>query len=105
MKLLVILYADDTIILSDNENDFQQMLNLFNDYCNSWKLKINSTETKIMIFGDPYGENLIAPCSQVHENFTMGVNRKILINLMYLFIQETYLTCANGLSSFIIYPL
>ena len=45
----------------------------------------------------PYGENLIARCSQVHDNFTMGVNRKILINLIYLFIQETYLTCANGL--------
>ena len=45
----------------------------------------------------PYGENLIAPCSQVHDNFTMGVNRKILINLIYLFTQETYLTCANGL--------
>ena len=52
-----------------------------------------------------YGENLIAPCSQVHNNFTMGVNRKILINLIYLFIQETYLTCANGLLLFIIYPL
>ena len=44
-----------------------------------------------------YGENLIARCSQVHDNFTMGVNRKILINLIYLVIQETYLTCANGL--------
>lgn len=52
VKLLVILYADDTIILSDNVNDFQQMLNIFNDYCNSWKLKINSSKTKIMIFGD-----------------------------------------------------
>ena len=39
----------------------------------------------------------IAPYSQVHDNFTMGVNRKNLINLIYLFIQETYLTCANGL--------
>ena len=44
-----------------------------------------------------YGENLIALCSQVHDNFTMGVNRKILISLIYLFIQETYLTCAKGL--------
>ena len=47
--------------------------------------------------GKTYGENLIARCSQVHDNFTMGVNWKILINLIYLFIQETYLTCANGL--------
>ena len=46
---------------------------------------------------ESYGENLIAPCSQVHDNFTMGVNRKILTNLIYLFIQETYLMCANGL--------
>ena len=47
--------------------------------------------------GATYGENLIARCSQVHDNFTMGVNRRILINLIYLFIEETYLTCANGL--------
>ena len=47
--------------------------------------------------GVSYGKNLIAPCSQVHDNSNMGVNRKILINLIYLFIQETYLTCANRL--------
>ena len=34
IKLLVILYVDDTIILTDNVNDFKQMLNIFNDYCN-----------------------------------------------------------------------
>ena len=43
------------------------------------------------------GENLIASSSQVHDNFTMSVNSKILINLIYVFIAETYLTCANGL--------
>ena len=36
----------------------------------------------------PYGGNLIAPCSQVHDNFTLGVNRKILINLIYLLSQK-----------------
>ena len=30
-------------------------------------------------------KNLIAPCSQVHDNFTMGVNRKTFMNLIYLF--------------------
>ena len=52
---------------------------------------------RVNLISNTYGENLIARCSQVHDNFTMGVNRKILINLIYLFIQETYLTCANGL--------
>ena len=46
---------------------------------------------------ESFGENLIDPCSQVHDNFTLGVNRKILIDLIYFFIKETYLTCANGL--------
>ena len=59
---------------------------------------LKSGPMSIKIVADPtYGENLIARCSQVHDNFTMGVNRKILINLIYLFIQETYLTCANRL--------
>ena len=53
--------------------------------------------SRLSVLFSSYGENLIARCSQVHDNFTMGVNRKILINLIYLFIQETYLTCANGL--------
>ena len=35
--------------------------------------------------------------SSVHDNFTMGVDRKILVKIIYLFIQESYLTCANGL--------
>ena len=59
--------------------------------------KQNSLNRSEVNFSQSYGEDLIAPCSQVHDNFTKGVNRKILINLIYLFILETYLTCANGL--------
>ena len=40
--LFVILYADDSLILSDNPKDFQAMFNIFNDYCKKWKLKINT---------------------------------------------------------------
>ena len=72
------------------------MLNL---HCNKNGKKINKYKNYAIteIRTQAYGENLIARCSQVHDNFTMGVNRKILINLIYLFIQKTYLTCANGL--------
>ena len=54
--LFVILYADDSLVLSDNPKDFQDMLNIFNDYCIKWKLKINTDKTKAMIFGD-YARN------------------------------------------------
>ena len=50
-KLYVLLYADDTIILADNETSFQQSLNSFNNYCEVWKLKINKDKSKVMIFG------------------------------------------------------
>ena len=50
--LFVILYADDTIVLSDNAKEFQDILNTFNEYCKKWKLKINICKTKIIIFGN-----------------------------------------------------
>ena len=50
--LFVILYADDTIILSDGAKEFQDILNAFSEYCKRWKLKINLSKTKLIIFGD-----------------------------------------------------
>lgn len=51
IRIFILLYADDTVILSDNEEDFQKSLNSFASYCKEWKLKINETKTKIIIFG------------------------------------------------------
>ena len=61
-KLIVLLYADDTIILADNADALQTALNDFYDYCNTWNLTINIKKTKIIIFGSrgnqPYTFNL-----------------------------------------------
>ena len=51
LKLLVLLYVDDTVILSDNEHDFQISLNAFHSYCDEWNLKVNFNKTKVVIFG------------------------------------------------------
>ena len=51
VKILVLLYADDTILISDNPDDLQKNLNAFSNYCNEWKLKVNIQKTKIVIFG------------------------------------------------------
>ena len=50
MKLFVLLYADDTIILAENPTDLQEALNAAYSYCNLWKLKINIDKTKIIRF-------------------------------------------------------
>jgi hypothetical protein len=51
LKLFIILYADDTVILSESESDLQAQLVAFHEYCLTWKLKVNIDKTKIVIFG------------------------------------------------------
>lgn len=54
LKLLILFYADDSIILSDNEH----CLNSFYQYCNTWKMQFNITKTKIIIFDARNVQNL-----------------------------------------------
>ena len=50
MRLYVLLYADDTIILAESAHDLQLSLNKLNEYCHEWSLKVNISKTKIVIF-------------------------------------------------------
>ena len=51
LRFIVILYADDTVLLANNEKQLQETLNTFEEYCKIWKLKINADKTKVLIFG------------------------------------------------------
>ena len=37
--------------MSDNANDFQNSLNHFGNYCNRWHLEVNTSKTKVVVFG------------------------------------------------------
>ena len=50
LKLYILLYADDTIIMAENPNNLQMALNAVGNYCEQWKLKINISKTKIIRF-------------------------------------------------------
>ena len=50
LKLIILLYADDTVIFSDSEDSLQYALNTFNEYCDKWRLTVNAAKTKIIIF-------------------------------------------------------
>ena len=52
LKIMVLLYADDTVLFAENENELQDLLNEFQNYCKIWKLDVNVEKTKIVIFGD-----------------------------------------------------
>ena len=43
-------YADDILILSENEADMQNMLDYIQNWCRKWRLLINKTKTNVMYF-------------------------------------------------------
>ena len=58
LKLYILMYADDTVVLAESEDEMQKSLNTLHEYCEEWKLKINVTKTKIMIFSREKIRNL-----------------------------------------------
>ena len=50
LVLFSLLYADDTLILANNEKELQSALNAVSDYCKIWSLQVNISKTKIIIF-------------------------------------------------------
>ena len=49
-KLYLLLYADDTVILAESQEQLQAALNSMYLYCQTWKLQVNPAKTKVVIF-------------------------------------------------------
>ena len=50
LKIFCLLYADDTLVLAENEHELQKALDSLHSYCNKWALKVNTDKTKVIIF-------------------------------------------------------
>jgi hypothetical protein len=50
LKIFLLLYADDTVLMTENVDGMQTMLNVFSEYYNTWKLQVNIAKTKVVIF-------------------------------------------------------
>ncbi len=44
----VLAYADDIVLISDDEIDLQRLIDIVRDWCNKWKLLVNLDKTKIV---------------------------------------------------------
>jgi hypothetical protein len=78
LKLLVIMYADDTVIFSNTAEGLQKALNDLENYCKTWKLKVNSSKTKVTIFGTRKSKENI-------YNFTYGSEKiEVVHSFKYL---------------------
>ena len=50
LKLFLILFADDQVVFVKSPQTLQSMLKDIENYCETWRLKINTSKTKAMIF-------------------------------------------------------
>ena len=49
-RLYLLLYADDTVILAESAAELQASLNAMYLYCQTWKMQVNISKTKVVIF-------------------------------------------------------
>ena len=50
LKLFLLLYADDTAVFAETAKKLQEGLNQTKIYCDLWKLKLNASKCKVVIF-------------------------------------------------------
>ena len=50
LKLFLLIYADDIVLFAESALDLQSGLDILKDYCDKWKLIVNTNKTKVMIF-------------------------------------------------------
>ena len=50
IKVNLLQFADDHVLLADSPTGLQHYLNLLYSYCSTWDLKINTDKTKIIVF-------------------------------------------------------
>ena len=48
--MILILFADDMVLFSNNRFGLQRGLNKFHEYCEHWGLEVNVDKTKCMVF-------------------------------------------------------
>ena len=64
------MYADDVVLIAENEGKLQKQINILKDWCMNWKLNVNlsksqvvhfrKTRQKLTEFKFKFGNNLLA---------------------------------------------
>ena len=68
-EVSILLYADDVVLISESEDDLQNMLNTLNNWCNKWRLAVNESKTKIVHFRNK---------NQLRSNFIFQCGEKVI---------------------------
>ena len=50
IKMLMLLYSDDLVLIGDNIGHVQKLLNLLKEYCYKWSLTVNMVKSKMLVY-------------------------------------------------------
>ena len=56
--LLLLLYADDTVIMAESVQELQKAIDGMHQNCEDWNVKMNTSKTKILVFSRGQIRNL-----------------------------------------------
>jgi hypothetical protein len=82
-QMFLLLYADDTVICAESERNLQECLDKMHEYCLKWKMVINVTKTKVIVFSR----------GKIRKKPKFTYNDKpidVVFDVMYLGIQINY---------------
>ena len=51
LKILTLLYTDDTVIFATDPATFQENISAIFEYSERWRLNVNLNKTKVLVFG------------------------------------------------------
>ena len=49
-KISTLLYADDIVLIAPNEADLQNLINVVQEWCSKWQMRLNLDKTKVVHF-------------------------------------------------------
>ena len=52
IQMLLSLYVDDVVVFAKSSSELQQEMDKLFNYCNKWKLKLNTTKSKVFRKGN-----------------------------------------------------
>ena len=50
IQVFLLMFADDLALMADTVGELQRQLNLLSDFCQNYKLKVNESKTKVVVF-------------------------------------------------------
>ena len=90
----ILLYADDIVLIAPDEESLQKMLDYINQWCNKWRMAINTGKTQVVHFRTPR-------TPKTNFNFQFG-NNPLTIESQYKYLGvlfDEFLSFENNASA------